>query len=120
MPIFIMRRFSFRLNLPPAGLGTTEGGFVWSSAGLNASPPRWGGQRVRAERGVRVEGTTSREFVLRLPRFRSEVRSFEGGWEVKREVRFAKGSVLVLWLRREHCARLTKTEVGFRSMLVLF
>ncbi|MFP3040114.1 MAG: hypothetical protein ACTS4Y_01375 [Candidatus Hodgkinia cicadicola] len=51
-----MRSFSFRLNLPPAGLGTTEGGFVWSSAGLNASPPRWGGQRVRAERGVRGRG----------------------------------------------------------------
>ncbi|MGP1918026.1 MAG: hypothetical protein ACTS4W_01500 [Candidatus Hodgkinia cicadicola] len=47
MPIFIMRSFSFRLAPPSAGLGATEGGFVWSSVGLNASPPRWNGQRVR-------------------------------------------------------------------------
>ncbi|MGP1919448.1 MAG: hypothetical protein ACTS41_01665 [Candidatus Hodgkinia cicadicola] len=41
--------------------------------------------------------------------FRGFVRKLgrsKGGWEVKREVRFAKGSVLVLWLRREHCAKI--------------
>ncbi|MGP1917328.1 MAG: hypothetical protein ACTS6P_01800 [Candidatus Hodgkinia cicadicola] len=107
MPIFIMREVFISIG-PPSRRFWHNGGFCLKFGGFKrlSTPLERGEGRVGEALGEENRLREGREFVLwRMRDFRSKVRSFGGRW-------VREGSVLVLWLRREHCADWPKRRLG--------